>query len=109
MLSAVEKKRILITIVIIGILCIATVLAGAFAAEIKAENNTLTKANTALQGEVDTLSVQIKTSNSIDHIEDVAINQLGMVYPDSDECVYVTDKDKAEENLGEILKEDAYN
>ena len=74
-----EKRRILATICLIGVLCIMLVCVSAFAAEIRHENNNLISANTALQGEVDTLDVQIKTKTGIDFIETYATTKLGMV------------------------------
>ena len=38
------------------------------------------KAIRTLQGEVDTLSVKIKSANNIDHLESVAKRDLGMIY-----------------------------
>ena len=104
-----DKRRILMTLILVGVICIAMVVLTAYAAELRVENNNLIDKNKALQGEVETLSVQIKTANNIDHIESVAKNKLGMVYPTSDECVYITNNDKASSNLATVIRKEAYN
>lgn len=67
-----DKKRMLTATVIIGFICIIMVVLAAYAAELRVENNSLINSNEALQGEIDTLSVKIKSANNIDHIEKVA-------------------------------------
>ena len=79
----------------------------AFAAQIRHENNELETKNEALQGEVDTLSVKIKSANSIDHIEKVATKKLGMVHPSEDECVNLSDKDKPKKNFAAVIRKEA--
>ena len=103
-----EKKRVLVTMIVIGIMMIIMVVLAAFAAEIRHENNTLINKNEALQGEVDTLTVKIKTSNSIDHIESVAKTKFRMVYPTSDQRIYITSKDKPQGNFAAVVRQQAY-
>lgn len=104
-----EKRRILTGAFIIGLICIIMVVLAAYGAELRCENNELIAANEALQGEIDTLNVKIKSANNIDHIEEVATKKLGMVYPGEGECVYVSNKDVPEGNFAMALKEQAYN
>ncbi|MCH4007267.1 MAG: cell division protein FtsL [Eubacterium sp.] len=103
-----EKKRAIIAMIVIGLMLIVLVVLTAFASEIRSENNTLITKNEALQGEVDTLSVKIKTSNSVDHIESVAKSKFGMVYPTSDQRIYITSKDKPGQNFAAVIREQAY-
>lgn len=104
-----EKKRILTLTVIIGIICIVLVMITAYSAELRCENNDMIKLNESLQGEIDNLNIKIKSANNIENIEKVAINKLGMVYPNKDECIYVTNKDTPDENFAMVIKEQAYN
>ena len=104
-----DKKRMLTATVIIGFICIIMVVLAAYAAELRVENNSLINSNEALQGEIDTLSVKIKSANNIDHIEKVATGKLGMVYPSEGECVYVSDDDAPKGNFVMVIKEQAYN
>jgi cell division protein FtsL len=103
-----EKQRAIIAMIVIGLMLIVLVVLTAFASEIRSENNTLITKNEALQGEVDTLSVKIKTSNSVDHIESVAKSKFGMVYPTSDQRIYITSKDKPGQNFAAVIREQAY-
>lgn len=109
LIKAQDKKRIILTILLVGMICIMTVVLTAFAAQIRHENNELETKNEALQGEVDTLSVKIKSANSIDHIEKVATKKLGMVHPSEDECVNLSDKDKPKKNFAAVIRKEAYN
>ncbi len=104
-----DKKRILTGAVVVGIICIIMVVITAYAAELKVENNSLMTTNEAVQGEIDTLHIQIKSANNIEHIEKVATGKLGMVYPAEGECVFLSDKDAPEENFAMVIKEKAYN
>ena len=67
-----DKKRILTGTVIVGLICIIIVVLTAYSAELRCENNELIDSNEALQGEIDTLNVEIKSANNIEHIEKVA-------------------------------------
>ena len=58
---------------------------------------------------METISVKIKSINSVEHIEKVAKDELGMVYPDSEQCVVITEKDAPGENFAAAIKKQAYN
>ena len=73
------NKRILLGLVVVGIISIFIVVLSAYSAELKMENNKLASANEALQGEIDTLNVKIKSANNVEHIEYIATTKLGMV------------------------------
>lgn len=102
-----ERNRIIALIVAVGLVCILLVVLTAAAAELRHENNRLITENEALQSEVDGLSVKIKSSNSIEHIESVAVNQLGMVYPTAEQCVYVTSDDKPDDHFASVIRKEA--
>ena len=104
-----DKKRILTGTVIIGLICIIIVVLAAYSAELRCENNELIASNEALQGEIDTLNVKIKSANNIEHIEKIATGKLGMVYPSEGECVYVGEDDAPKGNFAMAIKEQAYN
>ncbi|SDF43298.1 septum formation initiator family protein [Eubacterium pyruvativorans] len=108
-MKANQKRRVLAMITCVGLIMIIMIVFAAFAAELKHENNQLTTKNEALQGEVDTLSVKIKSYNNIEHIEKVARTELGMVHPTADQCVYITSKDSCQRNLAAVIREEAYD
>ncbi len=103
------KRRILFGIIVVGLLCIVMVVLTAYSAELKCDNNALSQSNKELQGEIDTLKVRIKSANNIEHIEKVAIEKLGMVYPNSGECIYLNQEAAPEANFAMVIRERAYN
>ena len=103
------QKSIIATILFIGLMCMVMVVLTAYAAELRVDNNRLIGSNTALQGEIDTLNVRIKAANNIENIENIAKNQLGMVYPETGQYVYITDKDKPLGDLALRIRENAYH
>jgi cell division protein FtsL len=103
------KKKMLITIVAIGLICITIVVLTAYAAELKCTNNELLTQGETLQGEIDTLSVKLKSTNSVGYIETMATEKLGMVYPDETQCVYLSEDEVPKGDLAMIIKENAYN
>lgn len=103
------KKRVLTLCAAIGLVAVIMVVLTAHAAEVRCDNNELIAANEALQGEIDTLDVKIKAANSVDHIESVAMDQLGMVYPDKESCIYLSGEAAPDEDLAMTIRENAYN
>ena len=108
-LRASEKRHIILSIVLIGLICVVMVVLTAYASELRVDNNTLIENINLLQGEVDTLNVQIKQANNIEHIEFVATQQLGMVYPDNEQCIYLAQQESPLGNLAMLIRENAYN
>lgn len=108
-ISANDKRRILVTTVIVGAICIVMVIMAAFAAQLRIENNGLIKENEAIQNEIDTLNVELQSANSLENVEKVAISKLGMVYPSPDQCVYVTEEDTPKGDFATVIKNNAYN
>ena len=109
MLREAGQRRALFAILLIGVLSVMIVVLAAYAAELKVDNNRMEAANASVQNEIDTLDIKIKSANSIDHIEDVAINQLGMVYAEENECVYLSQTDAPTDSLALIIRENAYH
>lgn len=109
MLRTAGQRKALFTIFLIGILSVIIVVLAAYAAELRVDNNRMEAANASLQNEIDTLDIKIKSANSIDHIESIAINQLGMVYAEESECVYLSQTEAPTGNLAMIIRENAYH
>ncbi|MBP3815719.1 MAG: cell division protein FtsL [Firmicutes bacterium] len=103
------QRNIIYSILLIGVICVFIVVLTAYATELRVENNRLIEEIEVLQGEVDTLNVEIKQANNIERIESVAIQQLGMVYPDSDQCVYLSQEESPAGSLAMVIRENAYN
>ena len=103
-----DRRRIMFVIFFAGFVCITMVIMSALAAELRHENNQLISENEEIAGEVETISVKIKSVNSVEHIEKVARDDLGMVYPEQNQCVKITDKDAPGENFAAVIKKQAY-
>ncbi len=108
-LTAQDKARLLLLILIIGALAIAGVVTTAYATQIKYNINTISKENTVLQGEIENLHVAIKAENNIKTIEEKAVAELGMVYPAYDQMVFLPEEPKKVNDFAMVLKEQAYN
>ena len=104
-----SQRRIMYSIFLIGLICVFIVVLTAYATELRVDNNNLIASINTLQGEVDTLNVQIKQANNIEHIEKIATQQLGMVYPDGNQCVYISQEDAPTSNLAMLIRENAYS
>lgn len=108
-MKACNKRKILFNMFAVGLLCVIMVVLTAYSAELRCDNNKMISDNEALQGEIETLHVKIKSANSIEHIEDYALNKLGMVYPERGECVYLDQESAPAENFAMSLRKEAYN
>lgn len=108
-LSIADKKRILFLIIVAGILGIGIIIAGAYAATINYENNQIRDEINALQGEVESLEIEIHGVNNLAAIESKA-KDMGMVYAQGSKYVVLSEKDvEKKENFAGMLKKEAYN
>lgn len=107
--SAKDRKRALLYVVVLAAVCIGVVIAGAYAASLKYQINSLIASNTEIEREIETLNVEIKTANNISAIETRAIEELGMVYPTTGEIVYVMKEEEPATEFAMLMKDQAYN
>ena len=83
-LSAKDKSHILLAVLLIGMVFIGVIIAGAYAASINYQNNQIRESNQALQSEVQSLHIDLESASNLANIEKRATKDLGMVYPDGD-------------------------
>ena len=103
------RLRIILLTLVVGMISVGLMLSMAYAANIKFNINTMTKENAVIQGEIENLTVNIKSGTNIQIVEARAVSELGMVYPTSDQLIYVEgDKNKIKD-FASVLKEQAYN
>ena len=107
--SAKDRKRAMMYIVVLAAVCIGVVIAGAYAASLKYQINSLIASNTEIEKDIETLNVEIKTANNISTIETRAIEELGMVYPTNGEIVYVMKEEEPATEFAMLMKDQAYN
>ena len=95
--------------VIMGLVLVGMIIISAYGANIKYDINNLTKENAVIQGEIENLNVEIKSAVNIGAIEQRAINELGMVYPEVTQFKYLGAEPETTHNLASVIKEKAYN
>lgn len=108
-INAKDKFSLLLLTVFAGALCVALILSTAYAASVKYHINTMIKENTVIQGEIENLNVKIESASNIQIVESRATTELGMVYPLSDQLVYVSGNKENVKDFASVLKEQAYN
>jgi len=72
------------------------------------EVNQLENQNTILQTEIDMMEVKIGSNTSINQLEEYAAVQLGMHYPESNECIHLATIEAPEEGLADLIRQKAY-
>ncbi len=104
-----SKKLIFSGVVAVGFLMIMLIIITAYAANLRYDINSMIKENNALEGEIENLQAQMYTTNNINYVENKAVNELGMTYPDTGDKVYITMDDVPENGFSDVLKQKAYN
>lgn len=107
-MSAKDKSRMLLLIVVAGIVCLGMIIASAYGASVNYSNNQLRDENIAIRGEVESLEIQIQSANNIASIEKKALAQ-GMIYPEDSQFVVVSSQKKPEDGFASLLKKQAFN
>jgi len=105
----IDRKKLMVFILVVGCILIATIVASAYAASIAYSNNQLKTEINMLQGEVDALSIDIESASNVQTIERKAIDQLGMVYPRDDQYVEIAGQEAPGSDFALLLKKAAFN
>ncbi len=84
-----DKISLFALVIVLGVICIGTILTTSYCAKIQYSTNKVVKANEELQGEIENLNVQIKTAMSLESLEYKGVNQLGMVAPTDEQYVVI--------------------
>ena len=103
------KKMAFSAVVAAGVIMIMLIIVTAYAANIRYDINSMIKENNALEGEIENLQAQMYTTNNLNYVENKAVSELGMTYPDTSDKVYITVDDVPEKGFSDVLKEKAYN
>ena len=104
-----DRFVLIILTIMAGLIGIGLVISTAFSATIKYDINTLIKENAVIQGEIENLNVDIKAASNIGVIEERAITELGLVYPDYTQFRYLENIKEEDYSLASIIKDRAYN
>lgn len=103
-----NKRILLFTIILIGIIGLGLVITTAYAANIKYQINDTIKENDIIRGEIENLTVQVNEATNIQTLEVKAQTELGMVYPTMDEFVFIAAEEEPSEDFAMIIKAEAY-
>lgn len=103
------EKKALISIVMIGMICVFIVVLSAYAAELRMGNNEIEKENELLRDEIDTLDIQIKAATGSEYIQSEASSKLGMVFPENGECIMLSRTADPLGDLAMLIKDNAYD
>ncbi len=84
-----DRARLLLLLVILGALGVGLIITAAYSTQVKLETNSIIAQTKAMQGEIDNLNLEIKKSGNISYIEEIAVNELGMVYPEFSQIAFI--------------------
>ncbi|MBQ6621737.1 MAG: cell division protein FtsL [Mogibacterium sp.] len=107
--AASRSRSLLLSVASVALILLMVVFMAAYSAKIQKENNDLKAENAYLQAEIDSLNIKISDATSIDHIEEVATKELGMVLPDDSNYIMMEDEDAGTIDLAAMIIEEAYN
>lgn len=103
-----NKRILLLTIILIGIIGLGLVITTAYAANVKYQANATIKENDIIRGEIENLTVQVNEATNIQTLEVKAQIELGMVYPKVDEFVFIASEQETAGDFAMIIKSEAY-
>jgi len=104
-----DKIKMVSLILIAGALCVCLIISAAYAANVNYKINTISKENSELSGEIENLNVKIKNATNIRTVEKIAENELGMIYPSSEQFVFLAHHEKPKGDFAMLLIEHAFN
>lgn len=104
-----DRIAMIFLTIVIGALCVSVIITSAYSASIKYEINNIIKDNAKITGEIENLTVKLNKANNIQTIENRAIADLGMIYPDPNEFIYVKSEEEPVKDFALLLREEAYN
>ena len=107
--TAKDRLAIMALTFVTGLVCISLIIATAYSASIKYDTNNIIKENAVITGEIENLTVKLNKANNIQAIEQKAMIELGMVYANPNEFVYVKNTEAPVKDFALLLKEEAYN
>lgn len=94
---------------VIGVLGIGVIISNAYEANIQCSINEVMKENGAIMGEIENLRVDLNQANNIQAIESRAAAELGMIYPNPNDFIYVEADVQPVRDFAVLLQEEAYS
>lgn len=107
-ISVKERKSILVFVIICLMIGVLVIVSAVCSATLKYQINELTIANEEIEDNIAAVDIKLQTANSLTSLERKAKKELGMVYPVSNQIVYVDDI-SIPKDLASIVSEKANN
>ncbi|MGI6734453.1 MAG: hypothetical protein ACOX4J_09885 [Anaerovoracaceae bacterium] len=108
-ISAKDKARLLFLTLFAGLLCICLIITAAYSTQIKFHTNAILAQADVVQGEIENLNVAIKSATNISVIEEKAMRDLGMVYPQITQIAFIEADSNTMPDFALTLKQLAFN
>ena len=102
------KGKVVAELLLIFVLMLAVIGITAYNSKIQYDINKLNNQISETQKEIQNLQVQIKTAANITNLESRAL-ELGLVYPNYDQIVYLESQEANIEDFALALMESAYH
>lgn len=108
-LSASSLAKLIALMILLGVILLGIVLLGARATQLQYNINKINKENLDLENQITMLGIEIESAVSFESVEDYAVNNLGMKYPNQKQVIYIAEDAKVDANLANIIREKAYS
>ncbi|MBQ4180816.1 MAG: hypothetical protein IJJ75_05100 [Firmicutes bacterium] len=102
-----ERNKILAAILLVGILMLVVVAIKAYSTQLQFEINSTQKRIQDCERQIQNLQVKIRSANNINNLEARAL-EMGLIYPDFSQIVYLREAQSGGEELALALKETVY-
>lgn len=103
-----DKVRILFLLVVFGIMGIGLIITAAYSTQVKLETNRVIAQAEEVQGEIDNLNLEIKKSGNISFVEEIAVNRLGMIYPEFSQIAFINANESEGPEFAAVLRQIAF-
>lgn len=108
-LSFAAKAKLIFLLIAIGAMCITMIISSAYITQIKYNINETAKEVKMCYDDIENIQVKIEKQSKARVIEERALNELGMVYPEGNQIVYLENNMSNETEFASILREAAFN
>ncbi|MBR0139495.1 MAG: hypothetical protein IJM17_04325 [Firmicutes bacterium] len=102
-----EKNKILLAIVFVGIMLMAVVAIKAYSTQLQFDINSTQRRIQDCERQIQSLQVKIRSANNINNLEARAL-EMGLIYPDFSQIVYLKEAEPGGGELALALKETVY-
>jgi len=103
------KKLAFVTVIAVAVAFIMVIILTAYSANIRYNINSMIRQNNVLMGEIENLQVKVYSANNVDYIEGQAVGEMKMVYPGTEDRIYVAAGNIQQQGFADIIREKAYN